>query len=100
MPSPSRTKLDPLASQRKKYWRGNLRIVSILLLVWFFAGYGVSILMIEWFNQFRIGELELGFWFAQQGSILVFVILVAVYAWLMDRLDRKFQKSSQQGSED
>jgi putative solute:sodium symporter small subunit len=90
---------DRRMSQRQRYWRGNLKIVCSLLLLWFVAGYGISILLIEWFNGFRLGQLEFGFWFAQQGSILTFVILVAAYAWLMDRLDRNFLLPDRQDSE-
>jgi putative solute:sodium symporter small subunit len=75
---------------RKDYWRANLRLIATLLAIWALVSYGCGILFVEWLNQFRIGELPLGFWFAQQGSIYVFVVLIFVYAWRMDRLDRKF----------
>jgi len=78
------------SNNAKKYWAENLKIVSILLAIWFAVGFGISILFIEQFNQIKIGNLGLGFWFAQQGSIFVFVLLVLVYAIWMDRLDRKY----------
>lgn len=74
----------------KQYWRENIRIVVILLTIWFVVGYCCSILFIEQLNLITIGSIGLGFWFAQQGSIFVFVILVLVYALWMDRLDRKY----------
>lgn len=72
------------------YWRANLRLTAILLLIWFLAGFAAPILGIEWLNQFRVGNLGAGFWMAQQGSIISFVLIVLVYALLMDRLDRRF----------
>lgn len=74
----------------KRYWRANLLVIFLLLLVWAAVSYGCSILFIEQLNQFKIGELPLGFWFSQQGSIFVFVILIFAYALIMDRLDRRF----------
>ena len=70
------------------YWRANIRLVVVLLAVWFIAGYVISILVIEQANTISIGELGLGFWMAQQGSIYVFVLLVLIYALGMDRIDR------------
>ena len=83
-------------SNSKRYWLANLRIVSILMSIWFLVAYGASIFGIEWLNQIKIGQLGLGFWMAQQGSIYVFVVLVFVYAIWMDRLDRKFSEGDQQ----
>ena len=84
------------SSNSKRYWLANLRIVSILMTIWFLVAYGASIFGIEWLNQIKIGQLGLGFWMAQQGSIYVFVVLVFVYAIWMDRLDRKFNEGDQQ----
>lgn len=75
---------------RARYWRTNLTYLAVLLSIWFIVSYGCGILFVETLNQFRIGHAKLGFWFAQQGSIYVFVILIAVYVVLMNRLDRKF----------
>ncbi len=72
------------------YWRANVRLIGILLACWAIVSYGCSILFVEQLNRFTIGHLPLGFWFAQQGSIYLFVILIFVYAWAMDSLDRKY----------
>ncbi|MCH2180891.1 MAG: DUF4212 domain-containing protein [Mariniblastus sp.] len=77
-------------SNKKRYWRANLKVVVILLAIWFVVAYGLSIFFIESMNQIAVGHLGLGFWMAQQGSIFVFVLLVLIYAWLMDGLDRKY----------
>ncbi|MEM9065397.1 MAG: DUF4212 domain-containing protein [Planctomycetota bacterium] len=70
------------------YWHRNVRLVAILLSVWALVSFGCGIVFVEFLNQFRIGTAPLGFWFAQQGSIYVFVALIAVYVVLMNRLDR------------
>ncbi len=76
-------------NRNRSYWNDNLFVVSLLLTVWFVVAYGGAILGIEWLNKFRIGQVGLGFWVAQQGAILVFVLIVLVYAVWMDRLDRR-----------
>ena len=76
------------SQEKHDYWVVNIRLVSILLGIWFVVGYGFSIFFIDALNQFHIGQLGLGFWMAQQGSIFVFVALVLIYALLMDRVDR------------
>jgi putative solute:sodium symporter small subunit len=75
---------------RVRYWRANQRLIVVLLAIWAFVSLGCSILFIEPLNRFKIGHLPLGFWFAQQGSIYVFVVLIFVYAFQMDRLDRRY----------
>ncbi len=72
------------------YWKKNLRYLLILLSIWFFVSYGCGILFAEYLNQFSLGGFPLGFWFAQQGSIYVFVILIFVYVYLMNQLDKEF----------
>jgi len=74
----------------KGYWRKNVQYLLILLSIWFTVSYGAGILFAEELNAFKLGGFKLGFWFAQQGSIYVFVILIFVYVWLMNRLDREF----------
>ena len=75
---------------RKAYWAKNLTYVGILLSIWFVVSYGFGIIFVEQLNSIRIGGFKLGFWFAQQGSIYVFVVLIFVYVKLMNRLDREF----------
>ena len=76
--------------RRKAYWRANIRYVTILLSIWALVSLGCGILFAGPLNNFRIGSFKLGFWFAQQGSIYTFVILIFVYVRLMNRLDRKY----------
>lgn len=72
------------------YWRRNLRYLLILLSIWFVASFGFGILLAEPLNAIKIGGFKLGFWFAQQGSIYVFVILIFVYVRWMNQLDKDF----------
>ncbi|GAB5551303.1 MAG: DUF4212 domain-containing protein [Saprospiraceae bacterium] len=72
------------------YWRTNLRYLVVLLIIWFIASYGAGILFADTLNQIEIGGFKLGFWFAQQGSIYIFVILIFIYVYLMNKLDRKY----------
>ncbi len=74
----------------QQYWRTNLTYLIGLLVVWFVVSYGFGILLAEPLNAIRLGGFKLGFWFAQQGSIYVFVILIFVYVMLMNKLDRKY----------
>ncbi|MAG33974.1 MAG: hypothetical protein CL908_24100 [Deltaproteobacteria bacterium] len=80
----------PSAGNRLAYWRANLRVMAILLTIWFIGSYGLGILFVEPLNRFSLGGFPLGFWFAQQGSIYVFVALVLIYARWMDRIDARF----------
>ena len=75
--------------QRQAYWRANIRLVAILLSVWFIVSYGFGILFKEALDSIQFFGFKLGFWWAQQGSIYVFLILIAVYAWQMNKLDRE-----------
>ena len=81
------TRID---QRRRDYWRANLKLIATLLTIWGVVSYGCGILLVEQLNRFHIGQLPLGFWFAQQGSIYVFVLLTFIYAWRMDRLDKRF----------
>ena len=74
----------------KAYWRENIRYLTILLSIWFLVSYGCGILFADALNQIQIGGFKLGFWFAQQGAIYVFVVLIFVYVSLMNRLDKKY----------
>lgn len=75
-----------------EYWQCNIRYVLLLLAVWFVVSFGCGVLLVDWLNRFRIpgSGFKVGFWFAQQGSIYTFVVLIFVYVWLMNRLDRRF----------
>ena len=74
----------------KDYWKENLRYLVILQSIWFIASYGLGILFVEQVNTIEVGGFKLGFWFAQQGAIYVFVILIFVYVSLMNKLDKKY----------
>ncbi len=78
--------------QAQDYWRRNLRLVGVLLVIWFAVSYGAGILFVGPLDAFRLPGtgFPLGFWFAQQGSILVFVVLIFVYVRMMNRLDVEF----------
>ncbi len=71
------------------YWRSNLRLIGTLLFVWFVVPFGLGIVFVEPLNRFHLAGFPLGFWFAQQGSIYVFIVLVLSYAFWMRRLDRE-----------
>ena len=75
---------------RKAYWKRNLRVLLTLLAVWFVVSFGFGILLADWLDQFRVFGFKLGFWFAQQGSIYVFVVLIFVYVGIMNKLDSEF----------
>ena len=75
---------------RQAYWRANTALIRNLLIVWALVSLVFSILLVEPLNNLQIGGLPLGFWMAQQGSILIFVVLIFVYAVQMDKLDRKY----------
>jgi putative solute:sodium symporter small subunit len=74
----------------KLYWKKNLQYLAVLLLIWFVVSYGCGILFVDELDNIRFGGFKLGFWFAQQGSIYVFVVLIFVYVYLMNKLDRKY----------
>ncbi|MDB3951014.1 DUF4212 domain-containing protein [Gammaproteobacteria bacterium] len=76
---------------QKNYWHSNLKILSILLSIWFLVSFGFGIIWSDFFDQFKIGGFKLGFWFAQQGSIYFFVILIFIYIYLMNKLDKKYK---------
>lgn len=79
------TKIDA-----KGYWRSVLQLTVLLLAIWFIVSYGAGILFRDFLDQFSIGGAPLGFWFAQQGSIYIFMVLIVVYCIVMTRLERKF----------
>ncbi len=74
----------------KAYWRENVKYLVILLSIWFIVSYGAGIIFKDALNEIRLGGFRLGFWFAQQGAIYTFVILIFVYVRLMNKLDKKY----------
>lgn len=76
--------------KKKKYWKKNLNYLVILLSIWFLVSFVFGIILVDELNTIRLGGFKLGFWFAQQGSIYVFVILIFVYIRLMNKLDKEF----------
>lgn len=75
---------------REEYWKRNIKLVAMCVAVWFICSYGFGILLVEPLNKISLGGYKLGFWFAQQGSIYVFVALIFIYAKLMGKLDKEF----------
>jgi putative solute:sodium symporter small subunit len=73
-----------------EYWNRNLKLMAILMVIWFVVSFGFGIILVEPLNSIRIGGYKLGFWFAQQGSLYTFVILIFVYAKRMAALDREY----------
>ena len=79
-----------LKKEMQAYWKQNLKYLIILLIVWFTVSFGAGILFVDQLNVIKIGGFKLGFWFAQQGAIYTFVILILVYIRLMNKLDKKY----------
>ncbi|WP_133408468.1 DUF4212 domain-containing protein [Parashewanella tropica] len=75
---------------QNSYWAENLRLILICLAIWFVSSFGFGLLLVEPLNEFRLGGYKLGFWFAQQGSIYVFVALIFWYSSQMNKLDKKY----------
>ena len=76
----------------KVYWQKNIKILALLLAIWFVVSFGFGILFSDWLDLYRIAGFKLGFWFAQQGSIYVFIVLIFVYVHLMEKLDKKISE--------
>ena len=84
---------DPrVAEAIGRYWRKNIAIMTVLLVIWAAVGLGAGVLFADALNAYSLGGYPLGFWFAQQGSIIVFVVLILVYAVLLNRLDREHHR--------
>lgn len=77
-------------NDRKAYWRTNLRLMSGLLVVWALVSLVASTLLVDWLNNVNLGSVPLGFWMGQQGSIITFVCLIAIYVWRMEKLDESY----------
>lgn len=83
-----RKALDP--EKAKAYWQRNVKVITWLLVIWALVSYVFGILLAPTLAGIKIGQIPLGFWFAQQGSIIIFVILIFVYCWIMDSIDKEF----------
>lgn len=79
-----------IKNKSKAYWKDNIRYLFILLTVWFLVSFGAGIIFKNVLNEFKFGGFKIGFWFAQQGSMYVFVILIFIYVRLMNKLDKKY----------
>ena len=92
---------DPASSRAAEYWRRNLRYLVVLLGIWALVSFGFSILWADALNEIRIPGtgFRLGFWFAQQGAIYVYLVLIATYVVLMNRLDRQMDVDEARGGE-
>jgi putative solute:sodium symporter small subunit len=78
------------SASNNDYWRANIRLMLSLLSVWFFVSFVCGILIVDYLNQFPFFGFKLGFWFSQQGAIYFFVMLIFVYVWRMNKLDRQY----------
>ena len=85
---------------KTEYWKKNLKYLTVLLSIWFIVSYGFSIIFVDLLDKIKIGGFKLGFWFSQQGSIIVFVIIIFVYVRLMNKLDRQFRVRENQANEE
>lgn len=74
----------------KLYWQKNLRLLAVLLTIWFLCSYGAGIFFADSLNSIKIGGFKLGFWFAQQGSIYIFILIIFIYVSRMNALDKSF----------
>ncbi len=83
-----------MAKDTNTYWKNNLLYISVLLLIWFTISFGFGILWVDELNKFSLGGFKLGFWFAQQGSIIGFVCIIFIYVFLMNRLDKKYNSEN------
>ncbi|WP_252178580.1 DUF4212 domain-containing protein [Endozoicomonas sp. 4G] len=90
------TPQDPKKAAAAAYWRENIRLLLSLLVIWFAVSFGAGILFVDYLDQFQLGGFPLGFWFAQQGSIYTFVVLIFIYAWQMNRLDHKYHVNEEE----
>ena len=84
--------------KQNDYWKANIRLISVLLLIWFTVSFGCGILLVDFLDQFHFFGFKLGFWFAQQGSMYIFVILIFIYIYRMKKLDEatRNDKSSEE----
>jgi putative solute:sodium symporter small subunit len=92
----------PSEEAKSLYWKRNLKWLGILLFLWFAVSYGCGVLLVDWLDHFRLPgtNLKLGFWFAQQGSIYAFLGIIAIYAQVMNRLDRQLFEGTDAGGDE
>ena len=84
--------MDKQEHAQTMYWRRNLRLVGGLLTIWFSVSFGAGIIFVEPLNTLRLAGFPMGFWFAHQGAIVVFILLIAAYCIRMDRLDKQYSE--------
>lgn len=89
---PSSPLSEAVCAANARYWRRNVTLTLILLIGWFVIGLGCGVLFVEPLNEIKLGGFKLGFWFAQQGAIVGFVVLILIYALVMSRLDRAYRE--------
>ena len=80
------------SQNKEKYWRSNLKLTAVSLLVWAISSFGIGIVWRDFFDQFHIGGAPFGFWFSQQGAIITFIVIIFVYCWQLNRLEDKYLK--------
>lgn len=79
-----------MSDQTNAYWKANLRVMGVLMLIWFIVSFGAGILWIDQLDKFKLGGFKLGFWFTQQGAMVCFVLIIFAYSWYMKKVDKKF----------
>ena len=84
---------DSHSPKAKIYWKANIRLVLILLAIWFLVSFVMAILFVDIFDNIRFFGFKLGFWMAQQGSIYCFVVIIFIYVYKMNKIDHKYQMS-------
>ncbi|MHC4627099.1 MAG: DUF4212 domain-containing protein [Planctomycetota bacterium] len=85
---------------KAEYWKKNLKYLTVLLSIWLVVSYGFSVIFVDFLDRIKIGGFKLGFWFSQQGSIVVFVVIIFVYVHLMNKLDRQFRVRENQANKE
>ncbi len=95
----SEEKIETTDSE-KVYWSENIRLLSSLMVIWFVVSFGAGIMFREWLDQFSLGGYPLGFWFAQQGSIYIFIGLIYFYSWKIHKIEQKYHVDDDQSDKD
>lgn len=98
--TPSQSNPEVILQRHRAYWRANLMLIAVLLAIWFTVSLLAGVVFVEQLNKITIGQVPFGFWMAQQGSIYIFVILIGVYAFVMDRIERKFHIDMERTTDD